>query len=139
MLLDLIRYQMVAELPNGSVVFYQQNNARVQSVAVVQRAMRNPVMEMEEFGFGTLALEASFPVSMSGALVQPLGAPLAELIASTNCSARGQILCLHYQKGKLLPVTVLELTKSQLEWDRQTSLRLGTSVVCGHCHWDTSI
>jgi hypothetical protein len=40
----------------------------VQSVAVVQRAMRgrDPAEEMEEMGFGALYLVGSFPVSMSG-------------------------------------------------------------------------
>lgn len=43
----------------------------LQSVAVVQRAIRkrDPAEEMEEMGFGALTLVSSFPVSMSGGLL----------------------------------------------------------------------
>ena len=43
-------------------------SALLQSVAVVQRAMRacDPADEMEEMGFGRLLLVSSFSVSMSG-------------------------------------------------------------------------
>lgn len=47
----------------------------VQSVAVVQRAMRKrePAEELEEMGFGPLVLVGSFPVSMSGRRRQKAG------------------------------------------------------------------